>query len=318
MQVALEVPVGSKGLAQFEADLARINVMRLRGDIQTAKHLCGELLAQRTDFAQAQALMGDLCMDSGDFMKAADWYDMAAANSGEATVLHQRAAKARHRVEEVEALAATKRLGIPTSRNKLNILAGVMLGMVLAVCALAFYIGGQLGKREPLKTINQPLSLSPPPSNPLGPPAPSAPAFALPSGDERVLSVLKGSVLGGRVLLAYRDPRGPALVVTLEAPSGEFTASALALDAAQFLRDDPALIRVIVRYLRNGETLAMASLSRVKYDAAVAANQDLATALDDIWPKLEPEAKEKPKASETHGPQPPSEGPSATDASSGT
>ena len=53
------------------------------------------------------------------------------------------------------------------------------------------------------------------------------------------MNLLKSSVLGGRVLLAYRDPRGRNLVVSLEAPVGEFTVTALALDAAQVLRDDP-------------------------------------------------------------------------------
>lgn len=291
----MEVPASSKGFAQLEADLARINVMRLRGDIQAAKHLCAELLAQKPDFAQAQSLMADLCMDSSDFMKAADWYDMAAANSEESLILHQRAEQARRRVQEVEALAATKRLGIPTSRNKLNIMAGVLLGMVATVCLLAFYIGGQLGKREPQTTINAPLSLTPPPGQTQKPQDVPRPSFSLPAGDERVLNLLKSSVLGGRVLLAYRDPRGRNLVVSLEAPVGEFTVTALALDAAQVLRDDPESDRVTIRYLRSGETLAIATLSRVNHDAAVSANKDLGTALEAVWPSLESEPRAAPE-----------------------
>lgn len=282
----MEVPVGNKGLAQLEADLARINVMRLRGDIQTAKHLCAELLAQKPDFAQAQALMGDLCMDSGDFMKAADWFDMAAANSEESPILHERAELARRRVQEVEALAATKRLGIPTSRNKLNVWAGLFLGIVAAVCLLAFYLGGQFGKQEPAKTIKAPLELSPAPGTTQKPQDVPKPSFSLPASDERVLNLLKGSILGSRVLLAYRDPRGPSLVVTLEAPAGEFTVTALGLDAAQILRDDQESARVTIRYMRNGENLAMATMTRQNYDAAVASNKDLGTALEEVWPSL--------------------------------
>lgn len=303
-KVALEVPVNGKSFAQLEADLARINVMRLRGDIQTAKHLCAELLAQKPDFAQAQALMGDLCMDSDEYLKAADWYEMAAANSDESPTLHHRAELARRRVDEVEALAATKRLGIPTSRNKLNFFAGLLLTMVLAVCGMAFYVGGQLGNKEATKVINRPLNLSPQPGPSPKEAPPAAPAFSLPAGDERVFNSLKGSALGSRVLLAYRDPRGPTLVVSVEAPAGEFTKTAIALDAAQFLRDDPSLDRVVVRFLRGGETLAIGTLTRKSYDSAVAESKDLGQALEDVWPSVEPEGKPPSVRSEQAPTQP--------------
>lgn len=301
----MEVPANRKTYdnVRFEADLARINVLRLRGDAQVAKQLCRELLLHKPESEQAHALMGELCMDSGEFNEAADWFEMAASHAPDSWSLKARAEQARRRVEEVEALATARKLGIPTSRSKMNVFAGSLLIIVLAICALAFYIGGQLGQGNRVRTINTPLTLSPAPAvSSTRPATDPVVGFSLPTSDERLLKTLQGSSsLGARTLLAYRDPRGPTFVISLEAPPGEFTTRELASDAAMVLNENPEAAAVTIRYLRGGEPLAMARMSRSNLDAAVAANRPTVSALEDVWPVVEPPKTEKPSSNETQG-----------------
>lgn len=304
----MEAPADRKTYdnVRFEGDLARINVLRLRGDAQVAKQLCRELLLHKPESEQAHALMGELCMDNGEFNEAADWFEMAASHAPDSGSLKTRAEQARRRVEEVEALATARKLGIPTSRSKMHIFAGTLLVIVLAVCALAFYIGGQLGQGNRVRTINTPLTLSPAPATATTSPTEEpALGFALPAADDRLLKALQGSsTLGARTQLAYRDPRGPTLVVSLEAPPGEFTTRELASDAATILNENIEAAAVTIRYLRGGEPLAMAKMTRARLDAAVAANRSTVTALEDVWPDVEPPKTEKPSSNETQGGSP--------------
>ena len=257
-------------------------------------------------------------MDCGEFNQAADWFEMAASHAPDSASLKQRADQARRRVDEVEALATAKKLGIPSSRNKMYVCAGGLLAFVVAICALAFYLGGQVGNAKP-KTINTPLTLSPAPSpNETGPMVTTKDGFALPDSDARLLKTLQEtSALGARILLAYRDPRGPSLVVSLEAPPGEFTTKELSDDAGALLTEIQDATAVTVRYLRAGESLAIAKPTRTERDAALTANKPASTALEDIWPNVEAPKPDKPAATETQGASTESVTVPATDNSAG-
>ncbi len=299
----MEVPGASSSYdrSTFEGDLARINVLRLRGDFDGAKELCRALLFHKPESEQAHALMGDLSLESGEYREAADWYEMAASHAPDSANLKRKADLARRRVEETEALDTARRMGIPATRGKMHLFAGAMLGLVVIVSLIAFTIGGQLGREGKVQTINDPLMLSPAPApGPDSPDAPKIEGFKLPSSDQSVLDKLKSSsTLGSRILLAYRDPRGPMLVVSLEAPPGEFTKVALSTDAATLLAENTDVQAVGLRYLRGGEPLAMARLLRADADKAKAEGRTPESALTEIWPAVDPDNTSKASTSET-------------------
>ncbi len=274
---------------QFEADLARVNVLRLRGDLSAAERECRAILGHKPESEQAHALMGDIKLDQGDLEVAAEWFEIAASHAPDSSLLRSRAAAIRQRREEQEMVAAAKRLGMPTSRGKIQAFAATILLIVTAISIVAFILGGQLGNRSRVQTIRDPLELTnaPETEKPTAVP-PAVTGFQLPGGDRRLLEFLRGvPSLGDRVLNANTDPRGPRIQVALEAPPGEFTRDALADDAALVLVRRPEANDVTIRYLRDGQALAMADLNRADYERALNEQRPIGSALTSIWPTQE-------------------------------
>ena len=273
----------------FEADLARVNVLRMRGELDAARELCRQALSRKPEHEQAYALMGDLSLEAGDLAGAAEWYEMAASHAPDSARLRQKAEVIRQRLNDQEALQTAQKLGIPTTKSRIQLFAWTLFGLVTALILVAFVLGSQLSQTRAVRAITDPLNLSAPQASSSAPdPAPVVVGFALPKADQALMDALRQiPEFKDRVQLASVDPRGPRAVVSLEAPPGEFTTEALAADARLILRFRAADSAVTLRYLRAGEPLAMAELTREAMERADREGRPLDQALSQVWPVLE-------------------------------
>lgn len=61
----------------LQAELARVNLLRIRGDISSSKTLCLSILKRFPESVDAHVMMGDLHSEQGDLAPAAEWYSLA-------------------------------------------------------------------------------------------------------------------------------------------------------------------------------------------------------------------------------------------------
>lgn len=61
----------------LQAELARVNLLRIRGDISSSKTLCLSILKRFPESVDAHVMMGDLHSEQGDLAPAAEWYALA-------------------------------------------------------------------------------------------------------------------------------------------------------------------------------------------------------------------------------------------------
>ena len=63
--------------ALLQAELARVNLLRIRGDVSSSKNLCLSILKRFPESIDAHVMMGDLHSEQGDLAPAAEWYSLA-------------------------------------------------------------------------------------------------------------------------------------------------------------------------------------------------------------------------------------------------
>jgi hypothetical protein len=75
----MSASVGSfdSGTHDLQTDLAKVNLLRIRGDFASAKTLCLSILKHHPDSVDAHVMMGDLHAEQADLPPAAEWYSLA-------------------------------------------------------------------------------------------------------------------------------------------------------------------------------------------------------------------------------------------------
>ncbi|OWU64610.1 MAG: hypothetical protein CBB60_008950, partial [Armatimonadetes bacterium Cent15-Ar3] len=63
--------------SQLRDEMSRINLLRIRGDISSAKTLCLATLKKYPASVDAHTMMGDLHAEQADLGPAAEWYALA-------------------------------------------------------------------------------------------------------------------------------------------------------------------------------------------------------------------------------------------------
>lgn len=61
----------------LQAELSRVNLLRIRGDVSSSKTLCLSVLKRFPESVDAHVMMGDLHCEQGDLAPAAEWYSLA-------------------------------------------------------------------------------------------------------------------------------------------------------------------------------------------------------------------------------------------------
>lgn len=145
-------------------ELARANLLRMRGDLDGAEKVLLAVLKRYPGNATSQILIGDLYMERGDVRGALQWFEMARDLAPETIGLSSKIDRARAAVEREEHAAGASGLEVSTSRFPFLVMA-LVAGIVLIVSATAFYLAGARVKRAELDRLDdivQPISINQP------------------------------------------------------------------------------------------------------------------------------------------------------------
>jgi len=293
----------------IDPELARVNVLRMRGDFEAAKDHCLAALRKSPENETANLLMGDICAAAGDSQQAEDWYRIALD-------IDPHSAKARKKLDGLiaakaveEIASAEKQIGVAIDRGPNQYLFPVLLGVfVLFVIALAYLIG-----RKMRETDNTPLVIrSPRIEIPASPPAarmaPNVPNATTENsgatGDSK--PALKASTeLDIREALELADrqhiqeirinPTTRAVHITLRKLPVEDERELAARSIVAVLERLVDVPRVLVYVTRDGQSVSAADVKREQFDALPRENGVLKQPVADHllpenWPLPEPEA----------------------------
>jgi hypothetical protein len=303
----------------LKSDLAQVNLLRIRGDISSAKTLCLSVLKRHPDSVDAHVMMGDLHAEQADLKPALEWYSLALDMDPNAPGVA---------VKQTRVQAALE-ISSQAHHNKGLILAGKKQSpwMYAAIAAAAIAIGiisYTVGKESPKASVKPTSSIqenivAPPaqklqigsneqarPNNLTTPADPSVDRDSSPiniktsavdkgnegkndSGsvavDEILLEQIRDRTPFKRNLVSViADPRDNSLIVTFNVTEGEhgrYTGAMLADTAMEY---ESKVAKVTLRGVRNGILMYMADVERSAILAVESENgSDVKDLSDHTW-----------------------------------
>lgn len=308
----LEAEPESGPEAKVYPELAKANVLRMRGEYKLARDTCLSLLRQYPNNADAHTLLGDIEAEEGDLVHAAQWYEMALDLRPESEVAAQKLARLRQRIQDREARETAQQLGLPTTRPRALVFAGLAIVLVLGSIITAFVLGGRM--REPgarkREVMTAPIQAAVPVADPtpkaeaesrsevpVPPPVPTATPESPPAVAEEVtlLARLQEEIVeGSRLLAARQDPRDKSIEVTARADQANDLRELAALVGVSILDRHADSKRVTVRLSDRNALVLVADVQREIVEASREAIGDIASGhhnkdallgvLTNVWP----------------------------------
>jgi len=217
-------PSGENLLAQIAEqnshDLARANLLRMRGDYPAAIEQCLSVLKRAPEDPDAHTLIGDIYAEQGNLGQAAQWYELALDLNPESAPDRQKLTYVQQRINDREVANAAQQIALPPATPH-PWLPWAVMGAVAVIIGIGSFM---LGMRRDVPATNGKTTI--PVSNPIeGAQGTVAPidrgdtlAGSLAEEDRRLMNSVAGQVPAGIALLwAYQDPRNRDIVVTLRA-----------------------------------------------------------------------------------------------------
>lgn len=275
-------PIGSSPAegsdAAIYAELARANLLRMRGDYKAALEQCRTILRKFPNNVSANQLLGDLCQETGDLEQAKEWYELALDIAPNHAQLQKKLKDVRERLEHQETQGLVDQLGLPPSKPKNGLMAAGLAVMVLAVGGIAYVIGTNKQKVDaplPKPTVSNapatnPQSTNPDVENPVQDPPTTAPVTtpAQGSSEETALAQLIGqrSTHGAKLVGLVIDPRTSQLTLTYRVATGE-DRKAIGAELAGVTFDNSPTTRLIaIRAVENDAVVYVADARREAYE----------------------------------------------------
>ena len=204
-------------------ELARANLLRMRGEYKIAEDICLAILRRHPNSATANTILGDICAEKGDLKQASEWYEMALDITPDSTSDREKLVAVKRRIKEHEAAETAKHLGLPESRPKVGLWIGGVIVFVALVAAIGFLLGERMnagkgkGTGEVLVPVSVPLegTRNDPNNATADPSTPPAPTD--------LISLVKAAVGGesARILGAVRFPDTQGVLITFSATGSE-------------------------------------------------------------------------------------------------
>jgi len=286
-------PLGSAPAEGSDAaiypDLARTNLLRMRGDYKAAIDHCRSILRKFPNNVTANQLLGDLTWENGDLQQAKEWYELALDISPNNVQIQKKLSDVSQRLDQTETAGLVEKLGLPAEKSKSGWIAGSLALAVVAVGAVAYVIG-----------INQPKTSSPSPqyssisapatepgtapnsaTEPGLNPTPIAPVATQGSNEEQVLAQQLGTKgeFGSRIMAVSIDPRTLQLTVTFRIETKD-DARMIAADLAGISFENHATSQLVtLRAIENGNLKYVADVRRAAYEETKT----------DVWKQANPE-----------------------------
>lgn len=140
--------------------LAKANLLRMRGNHAEAERLCLAVLKQFPYNSTAHILLGDIHADKGNSREALDWYELAVELEPENASLKAKRDRIRKEREKEEAVAAAVALEVPTSNARTVLLSSAIVVVLIAIIVGAYFVGKQrAGSDVNLDDLIRPVSI---------------------------------------------------------------------------------------------------------------------------------------------------------------
>ncbi len=303
----------------LQADLARVNLLRIRGDVSSSKALCLSILKRYPESIDAHVMMGDLHAEQGDLAPAAEWYSLALDLDRFAPGVSVKLARVQAALD-ISGQASRSRALILTGKKMSPWLYMAVISSAMAVLSVAYLAGmGSSTKNATAKKpvseriespkVNDPVirTASSTPSNTVAIPTVTAadpgpvpssiqnpttiPETKSTGGKETVVSVVDDqklfeqitnrSLFGKHIISIIADPRSKGMVLTYNVAQGEHGRYMGAILAAVALEYDAKTLSVTVRGVRGGVLSYIADVPREKVMAVQEREKKNVQDLDD-------------------------------------
>ena len=245
-------------------ELARANLLRMRGDYKAAESQCLTILRRYPNNSTANILLGDICAEKGDLDQSMQWYEMALDLTPESQAAQHKLEAVKQRFKEKETAQTVEQLGLPTTKSKAGIYAFALIAAVFVFAVAMYFAGKRVGEKTDLRQPG--LKASQPTIDP-GNVSPPVNSKGEARTDQDLVKAIQGTgTEGGRVIDAFQDPRTHALIVSFSVLQGEDPrplAAFVAQQAFQQVREAPV---VTVRGLRQGQVAYVADAMRTLYE----------------------------------------------------
>ncbi|HRI43277.1 MAG TPA: tetratricopeptide repeat protein [Fimbriimonadaceae bacterium] len=294
-------------------ELAKANVLRMRGEYKLARDTCLSLLKRYPGNVDAHTLLGDIEAEEGDLVHAAQWYEMALDLRPESEADARKLEAIRQRIQDREARQTAQQLGLPTTKPRAMLFAAVAIVVVLASVSTAFLLGNRMRESNPTKreVITTPIQAGTPEENvasisapenkteitpPAPTPTPIPESATLPTTeDASLLARLRTEAIeGARLTAAEQDPRDKSIEITARADQVGDLRELAALLGVSILDRASESRKVTIRLTDQGALVLVADVPREAVDGAREAIGDLGAGrynkealigvLTDVWP----------------------------------
>ena len=274
-------PVGSGPTEGSDAaiypELARANLLRMRGDIKAAQDHCRNILRTFPNNVTANQLMGDLALDATDLPQAKEWYELALDIAPNHPQIAKKLEDVRDRLERKETKTLVEQIGLPESKPKNGWMAAGIGLLVIVVGGIAYVVGAQKPKADlngPATTsIQAPVSVPSATGGSEATPNAVDPALQTPpstsgSAEESALAQLiaQRSANGSKVMGVLQDPRTAQVFITYRLDANEDRKVIGAEIAAATFDNSAATQSITLRAVTDGAVVYIADAKRDAYE----------------------------------------------------
>ncbi|HJP82051.1 MAG TPA: tetratricopeptide repeat protein [Fimbriimonadaceae bacterium] len=271
-------PVGSGPAEGSDAaiypELARVNLLRMRGEYKAAIDHCRTILRKFPNNVTANQLLGDLSLESGDLEQAKEWYELALDIAPNHTQIQRKLNDVRARIEHKETEGLVEQIGLPASKSKSGWVAVGLAVLLVAVGGIAYIVGTRKNP-DPQGLPPKQTSFTAP-ANSTTPKPPDSPAQNLPatqviaaeSAEELAVAQLisQRSQYGSKLLGLIEDKRASHLILTYRIESQDDRKLIGAELAITALANNSATRLVTVRAISEGNVVYIADVHREAYE----------------------------------------------------
>lgn len=247
-------------------ELARANLLRMRGEYKQAEEQCLNILKRFPNNSSANTLLGDISAEQGDLTQAVQWYELSLDLLPDEESVKTKLKSARDRIAMQEAASTAKELGLPTNSGKKNIFIAGIVVLVLIVATASYVFGSRQGNSNKTQNFN-PIVKAPSQGES---DAESAGQLGK-SGDEPVVGsggelplmkrLASATPDGAKVLAVFQDPRDKVVTVSYLASDTDPRAMGARL-ARTMLDVESDSLKVTIRAMRGGTLIYTADVLR--------------------------------------------------------
>lgn len=254
-------------------ELARANLLRMRGDYKQAEQVCIGILRKHPNNATANTLLGDICAERGDLDQARQWYELAIDLNPNSTVEKDKLMKVKQRMKEREAVATALHLGLK-SRKPVGLWIAIGgLALVVSIASAAYVLGRQ-NPPKPVaqtdqKTVSMPINVgretqeNPAAGQETVPKVEETPVQQTPAGmSELAKALMTKSAEGGNIKDAWQDPRTKHIFLTFTYAEGADQKKIATSLAVACLDHSPDCPKVRLRGQKNGLDAYLVDVAR--------------------------------------------------------